>query len=45
MILKKMKILLLKKKLRAPFSEEDINEGIKYGIKLRENNRNTKQNK
>lgn len=37
--------IIVKKKLRAPFSEKDINEGIKYGIKLRENNRNTKQNK
>ena len=34
--------IIVKKKLRAPFSEEDIEEGIKYGMKLRENNKSTK---
>ena len=34
--------IVVKKKLRAPFSEEDIEEGIKYGMKLRENNKSTK---
>ena len=29
--------LILKKKLRAPFNEEDIEEGIKFGMKLRQN--------
>ena len=29
--------IILKKKLRAPFTEEDIEEGIKYGMKLRKN--------
>ena len=28
---------ILKKKLRAPFNEEDIEEGIKFGMKLRQN--------
>ena len=29
--------IILKKKLRAPFTDEDIEEGIKYGMKLRKN--------
>ena len=28
--------IILRKKLRAPFTEEDIEEGIKYGMNLRE---------
>ena len=29
--------IIVRKKLRAPFTEEDIEEGIKYGMTLREN--------